>query len=146
MTQADSVHSTPPLNTSVDPPAPSQETFARLAAQARKRERTLQRLRKLRTKAADEIERLMAFLDASDLNPDLEPSLGWTIAGARSYGNELGADDLEAEPEHDEDGDDDEPSLGSHEIRPARAVCYLQSYAFGHLDVEEQCDDEGAEA
>ncbi|MBR1231970.1 hypothetical protein [Bradyrhizobium sp. AUGA SZCCT0182] len=113
-----------------------------LARQQREREKALQRLRKLRTKAADEIDRLLAFLDASDLDPDLEPSLGWTEAGARSYGNDQGADDLEAEPEHLEDGADDEPSLGSHEL-PSGAVSYLQSYAHGHLDVEEQCDDEG---
>jgi hypothetical protein len=100
------------------------------------------RLAKLRSKAADEIERLLSFLDASDLDPDMEPSLGWTIAGSRSFGNNQGDDDLEAEPEHDEEGSDDEPSLGSHEL-PSGAVSYLQSYAFGHLDVEEQCDDEG---
>jgi hypothetical protein len=90
-----------------------------LARQQRERERALRRLAKLRSKAADEIERLLLFLDASDLDPDLEPSLGWTVNGARSYGNDLGADDLEAEPEHDEDGaddergGDDEPSMGS---------------------------------
>jgi hypothetical protein len=111
MTQADSVHSTPPINTSANQTAPSQETLtARLAAEARKRERTLRRLRKLRIKAAEEIERLLSFLDASDIDPDLEPSLGWSIAGARSYGNDQGAGDLEAEPEHLEDGADDEGS------------------------------------
>jgi hypothetical protein len=67
MTQADSVHSTPPLNTSVELAEPSQETLsARLAHQAKQRERALRRLRKLRTKAADEIDRLLAFLDAVD--------------------------------------------------------------------------------
>jgi hypothetical protein len=77
MTQADSVLSTPPRNTSANPTEPSQETLtARLAAQAKNRERTLQRLRKLRIKAADEIDRLLALLDASDIDPDAEPSLG----------------------------------------------------------------------
>jgi hypothetical protein len=90
-----------------------------LAKQQRERERALKQLRRLRTRAADEIERLLLFLDASDLDPDLEPSLGWTVKGARSYGNDQGADDLEVEPEHDEDGaddepgGDDEPSMGS---------------------------------
>ncbi|SRR6266404_1494220 len=90
-----------------------------LAIQERQRQKTLKRLRKLRQKAADEIDRLLAFLDASDLDPDLEPWLGWNAAGARSYGNDQGIDDLEEEPEHKEDGADDEhggdnePSLGS---------------------------------
>jgi hypothetical protein len=67
MTQADSVYSTPPTNTSAIPSEPSQKTLAaRLAKQAEQRERALNRLRKLRTKAADEIERLLGFLDASD--------------------------------------------------------------------------------
>ncbi len=92
-----------------------------LAMQERQRQKALKRLRKLRTRAADEIDRLLAFLDASDIDPDLEPWLGWTAAGARSYGNEQGIDDLEEEPEHeestydDERGGDDEPSLGSLE-------------------------------
>ena len=70
MTQADSVHSTPPINTS------PEELTARLAKEAKKRQRAIQRLRKLRTKAADEIDRLLEFLDAVD-DTDLEPSLGF---------------------------------------------------------------------
>jgi hypothetical protein len=58
MTQADSVHSTPPTNTSALP--------AGLFWQQRQREKTLKKLAKLRTKAAEEIERLIAFLDQSD--------------------------------------------------------------------------------
>lgn len=90
-----------------------------LAAQQRARERALKRLRRLRERARNEIDRLLEFLDATDIDPDLEPSLGWTIAVARSYGNDQGIDDLEAEPEHDEDGADGEdggdaePSTGS---------------------------------
>jgi hypothetical protein len=65
-----------------------------------------------------EIDRLIRFLDETDnhmqRDPDLEetaddePSLGWSTAG-----NCGGVDDLEAEPEHDEDADPAEPSLGS---------------------------------
>jgi hypothetical protein len=59
---------------------------------------------------------LIGFLDATDdyvlreleESNDDEPSLGWSTAG-----NCGGVDDLEAEPEHDEDGDPAEPSLGS---------------------------------
>ena len=136
-----------PMKTTAQRPAkPARASITPgLAKQQRERERALRRLRKLRIKAADEIERLLQFLDESDLDPDLEPSLGFSIAGARSYGNEAGADDLEAEPEHLEDGADHEPSLGSHEL-PSGAICYLQSYARGHLGVEQQCDDEGATA
>lgn len=43
-----------------------------------------------------------------------------------------------------EDGADDEPSLGSHEITPAGAICYLPSWTrVAGFDVEEQSDDEG---
>jgi hypothetical protein len=117
MTQADSVLSTPPINTPAEPPKPSQKTLAaRLAKQGKERERALNRLRKPRVRARAEIDRLLEFLDASDIDPDLEPSLGWPISG-RSFDHEVA--DLEAEPEHDEvcgDGEPDlcdEPSLGS---------------------------------
>ena len=59
MIQADSVHSTPPTNTSSNNPLG-------LARQQRERERALRRVAKLRRKASDEIDRLLAFLDASD--------------------------------------------------------------------------------
>src|SRR5260370_20874594 len=97
---------------------PQDMLIARLARQARKRERALARLRELRTRASDEIDRLLEFLDASDLDPDLEetaddePSLGWTIAvpqGAHCGG----IDDLEQEDGNDEPDADGEPSLGS---------------------------------
>ena len=41
-----------------------------LAIQTAQREKALKRLRKLRKKAADEIDRLLDFLDVSDLDPD----------------------------------------------------------------------------
>ena len=56
---------------------------AQLLRQVRRRHKALQRLRKLRQQARDEIERLIQFLDDSDLDPDLEadgadePSLGF---------------------------------------------------------------------
>ena len=87
MTKADSVHSTPHLDASVGP-------LTGLAIQQRERQKTLQRLAKLRKKAAAEIERLIAFLDQSDPyvmteledqhdrepDHDGEPSLGSSIA------------------------------------------------------------------
>jgi hypothetical protein len=100
-------------------PTVSQETLlAQLAKQEAQRQRTLKRLRRLRQKAADEIDRLLKFLDASDLDPDLEetadnePSLGWTI-GIPQGAHCGGIDDLEAATEDDENDLCDEPSLGS---------------------------------
>src|SRR5664279_5437100 len=96
MTQADSVHSTPPTNTSAIDVKSQEKALARQEAQ---RQRALKRLRKLRMKAADEIDRLLDFLDASDIDPDLEPTLGF----------------MNGPPEMDECETpvDDEPSLGS---------------------------------
>ena len=62
---------------------PSEKALAtRLAAQQRQREIALWRLRKLRVKARAEIDRLLEFLDASDLDPDLEPVAVLTAATA----------------------------------------------------------------
>jgi hypothetical protein len=93
---------------------PLESLSPALAKQEAERIEALQRLRRLRKEAAAEIERLLEFMDASDIDPDLEetaddePSLGWPATGHCG-----GVDDLEAEPEHDEDGDPAEPSLGS---------------------------------
>jgi hypothetical protein len=84
MIQADSVHRTPPTNTPILSPG--------LVQQQRKRERALRRIAKLRQKASNEIERLLAFLDESDAYASTEL--------------ELSEVDLEY-------GGDDEPSLGS---------------------------------
>jgi hypothetical protein len=101
MTQADSVLSTPPTNTSANNVKSQEKALARQEAQ---RWRALKRLRKLRAKAADEIDRLLDFLDASDIDPDLEPTLGF----------------MNGPPEMDECETpvDDEPSLGFLESHP----------------------------
>lgn len=91
-----------------------------LARQEQERQEALRRLASLRRKAAAEIDRLIAFLDASDVYV---------------------ATELEA------DYSDFEPELGSHEVEPAGAVSYLPSWArVAGYDVEEQCDDEGISA
>src|SRR5664279_1977738 len=101
MAKADSVHSTPPTNTSaID--VKSQEKA--LVRQEAKRWRAIKRLRKLRAKAADEIDRLLEFLDASDIDPDLEPTLGF-MNGPQEM------DECETPV-------DDEPSLGFLENPP----------------------------
>ena len=91
-----------------------------LAIQQRERETSLQVLARLRKEAFAEIERLIAFLDACDpyAANELEPSLGWPTSGVPLAIND-GGDDPEHDEADDEDGRDDEPSLGSHEIRPA---------------------------
>jgi len=72
MTQADSVHSTPPTNTSANNPSGLAARSAGspisrgLARQQRERERALRRVAKLRLRASAEIERLLTFMDESD--------------------------------------------------------------------------------
>jgi hypothetical protein len=99
MAQVDSENST-----AVPGGRPFTQDTARLAKEAAKRRRALKRLRKLRAKAADEIDRLLDFLDASDIDPDLEPTLGF----------------MNGPPEMDECETpvDDEPSLGFLESHP----------------------------
>lgn len=102
-------------------------------------ENLFQAIGRLRREAEDEIERLLAFLDSIEPDPDLEPTmgvvrdghgdeceppenepdLGWTDVESRCgrYAN-IGTVwdvDREAEPEHNEDGGDLEPSLGFSE-------------------------------
>lgn len=61
------------MQTLIERPADSAGAIlSGLAVQQRERETTLQRLRRLRKEASAEIERLIAFLDASD---DLEQDL-----------------------------------------------------------------------
>jgi hypothetical protein len=112
-------------------PAPSAEAVAlRLAIQATKSLKVRQRVRRLRERAEAEIERLLAFMDATDGytifeyeegaddvpcdDSELEPSLGWTSIEARSGRIASSADvDVEGDArEDDEDNSDAEPSLG----------------------------------
>jgi hypothetical protein len=98
----------------------------------------LRRLALLRQEAAREIERLLAFLDATDGDVDaeaLDEPTDAEIHHVVRYGVAGNAD-----LEDDEDGGDNEPSLGSHEIREAGAVSYCPSVAFGWFDVEGEHD------
>jgi hypothetical protein len=122
MTQADSVHSTPPINTSktdeTQSPtnAPESPEGALYLPTDVTPEEVFQAIGRLRKEARDEIDRLIGFLDKTDdyvsreleQSTDDEPSLGWSTAGQCG-----GIDDLEAETENDEDSDPAEPSLGS---------------------------------
>lgn len=71
-------------------------------------EEIFQAIGRLRKEARDEIDRLIRFLDSTEnhMAIDCEP--------------EDEGDDCELE-----DGADDEPSLGSHEVREAGAVSYV---------------------
>jgi hypothetical protein len=128
MAKADSVHSTPPISTSKtdDPQSPTnapespQDSFY-LPTDITPEE-LFQAIGHLRKEARDEIDRLIRFLDKTDdyvsreveESNDDEPSLGWTTAGSQGC-HCGGTDDLEAETEHDEDGDPAEPSMGALE-------------------------------
>ncbi|WP_409188786.1 hypothetical protein [Bradyrhizobium sp. RDM4] len=108
------------------PAALAGELVARLAIQQRARETALRRLRRLRKKASAEIDRLIAFLDASDPYVmteledddhredcgDSEPSLGSLDRAANQTRWGAGCTD---DSEHDRA--DDEPSLGSLDHR-----------------------------
>jgi hypothetical protein len=91
------------------------EISRRLAVQERERAKTHRRIRKLREKASSEIDRLIAFLNASDeyVTTELE-------------------DDDDREPVGDE-----EPSLGSLD----RAIDQERLYQGSRWDIDAELDD-----
>lgn len=104
------------MNMHVGRPAEGAESIsAGLATQQRARLEALETLRRLRKEASAEIERLIAFMDASD---------GYTLHEREAAVDDAPCDDNELEPslcgvtagpgdEHDrEDDDDGEPMLG----------------------------------
>ncbi|MDH2343239.1 hypothetical protein [Bradyrhizobium sp. SSUT77] len=71
MIEADSVHSTPRANSPIERHADSAgELYRRTDISP---EQFFQALGRLRSEAEDEIERLLAFLDRTEPDPDLEP-------------------------------------------------------------------------
>ncbi len=138
MDQADSVHSTPPTNTSAPlerPAEPAQGLETGLAVQQRERERALRKLTRLRKKASAEIERLLAFLDQSDEyvmtereleeegdDADHEPALGafdrmtdqdraWrTVQGEFIAGTDAEVDDCDREDDDPDEARDQPPA------------------------------------
>lgn len=85
------------------PSDPSRSENIRLQDEARSN--ALATLRDLRRQARQEIERLLAFLDESDIDPDLEPWLGFPDGSTGHAYNAGVTDDREA------DDADLEPSL-----------------------------------
>lgn len=88
MTQADSVHSTPPLNTSATTllERPAESAGARYRRTDISSEQFFQTLGRVRRAARDEIERLIDWLDSTiddgpcDGDPDAEPIQGSAFA------------------------------------------------------------------
>lgn len=123
-----------------------------LARQERQRLSLLRRLAKAREKASSEIERLIRFLDDTDVyvlteleidnaepsddeileaaggwlapGEDDEPSLGWTKDGSWGDGRMV---------DGERDDSDLEPALG----------WTIDGHLGGHRDLEEECHDEG---
>jgi hypothetical protein len=115
MDQADSVHSTPPINTSATDESQSP-TKPRDGVQDGPLyiptdvtpEELFKAIGSLRKEARDEIDRLIRFLDESDNHMELEEAV----------------DDVPCDDDERELGEgDDEPSLGSH-VLPSGAVSY----------------------
>lgn len=123
MVEADSVHSTPPLNTSVGP-------VSGLAIQQQERQTSLQRLARLRKEARAEIARLIDFLDASDPYVMSEREDECEDEGAQC--EDEGADTS-----------DDEPWLGSGAVHEHSSQTQWVTPAWGVLDAEDEHD--GAE-
>ena len=123
MDQADSVHSTPPTNTSVDMPLddsgkPVEGLYYPTPVTPEEAFKAIGRLRK---EARDEINRLIRFLDETDNHMEREP------------------EDLE------EDGGDTEPSLGSFDMMTDQSKSWKRMQGeFGAEDdaEEDDCDDE----
>jgi hypothetical protein len=149
MTQADRVHSTPPLNTS------ASDLYRRTDISP---EDFFQALGRVRRAARDEIERLIEWLDSTidcdqdaavddascDGDADMEPSLGsfdrmsdqiraWSTRG------------FSAEIDTELDTTDAEPALGS--VAAFDAGESQEGWADGNRDDREiECDDEGMRA
>ncbi|ABA04750.1 hypothetical protein Nwi_1489 [Nitrobacter winogradskyi Nb-255] len=131
MAQAESVLSTPPTNTSAQtiielPQRAAGERLRQLAAQQRRAEKTRQRVRELREMASAEIERLIAFLDASD---------GYTMHELEAAVDDIPCDDNELDGAGDVDG---EPSLGSANPHEVSAGVDQRLWAVGAADDREQ--------
>ncbi|PSO30523.1 hypothetical protein [Bradyrhizobium sp. MOS002] len=119
-------HVPPPTGVPLDGPELTQDALdRRLAIQQRERERTLRRLRRLREKASTEIDRLLEFLNASD----------------DYVQTELEQDDLD-----EEDGTENEPSLGAldHPMNQTDAWTPYQGFAWMVDCEQDPSDDEPA--
>ena len=126
MTQADSVHSTPPLNTSLPTKTENEHSLPKATADSLYQptdvspEALFTALGGLRQAAEAEIERLLTFLDQLDGDADIEPAgdeiepeLG-SVAGRCEFDQSTWSD-----------GVDGEPSLASPEQLPSNYSGYF---------------------
>lgn len=122
----------------------------RLRRQAAKRLAAERAIRTLRKQARDEIDRLLAFLDATEPYPDAEPNLGWPEPSMRPGDGEGGhwltytsqGDQSKTRIEdgrcgttddREDDGDDREPSL-----------CGVTAYQFNaYANREDELEGDG---
>ena len=123
MTQADSVHSTPPTNTSAETPigSPAESAGELYHPTPVTPEEAFQAIGRLRKDARAEIDRLLQFLDETENHMCVD--------------DEDGADD--------EPGGDDELSLGSQDTVTNQAAAWNQptDYFMGDCE-QDDCDDE----
>lgn len=129
---------------------PRSTATENLLRQDRRRRKALQKLRKLRARARDEIDRLIQFLDDSNIDPDLEadgsdePSLGFQECfpgrGGPTYSTEP---DLEVDDSDDEPDVDDEPSLGACNVIDQALWGKTAPSLKSEVDIEDEHD--GAE-
>jgi hypothetical protein len=126
MTKADSVHSTPPTNTSANNP-PDRRRAPRIRCICRPTfpPKTSSRRWSDSARRQDEIERLLTFLDQTEADPDLEPYMtGYCTGMDDREGGECedegadGADDREPNVDDEDDGTG-EPSFGWNEEETA---------------------------
>ncbi len=111
-------HIAPPTGTPIAGPELTQDSLSPgLAMQQQDRAEALQRLRGLRKEASDEIDRLLGFLDASDIDPDLE------------------------ETGDDEEGADTEPSLGSFDRMVDQSKAWRQNAGELCFSIDAEQDD-----
>ena len=115
---ADRVLGTPPTNTSLQMPSgPLAESAGEietgLAIQQREREKTLHNLARLREEASAEIDRLLAFLDASD---------EYVMSEREEAVDDEACDDTELEP-----------SLGSFDRMTDQSKAWRQQSLWGFL-------------
>jgi hypothetical protein len=149
MTQADSVHSTPPTNTPIESPAESAGALFRRTDISP--EVFFQALGRARRLVRDEIERLIDWLDSTidcdqdaavddgpcDEDSDAEPSLGSfdRLSNQLHAWKDRGWGDVDAEL----DRCDDEPALAAPEQLPEHSQ---ERWANGVRDDREgDCDD-----
>ncbi len=153
MTQADSVHSTPPTNTSANNPleSPEKPQDSLYLPTPVTPEEAFQAIGRLRKAARAEIERLIDWLDSTENHmerePDdegdeaeLEPSLGSfdrmvDQSKAWRQGNLLEPPEVDAELDDCDDEEADEPEIGADD---EPSLCGINAECKGNDEDREQ--------